>query len=352
MIFAALPGLSRHLAKDTVLKSGIKAPSITDRNNGEAVAYNSAGTFSNGWLSFELSVLRRLKFSSVAVPLTGEPHLPVQLKRWKVRVAANDPMIWAATKATALVENFSDRLSEDDIGVVLQDAYVPGDRLGNPSLSKWFNESDAWWLDNMRSNTERLDTPYKRATALTLGIMVGDYVLAFDAETRALREPLSLSKVFRQMAAVIPYPYDNSLRNKSTNQDLRTFVAESQHTDLLFLRLLPPLIKSQSPRETLAGWREEWLRGGDDFWNDFEKQLAGQLGAPVQSKQQYLGFVEDLLRTAGHIATWAIAHTENGFISSGELVETISGLRKVDAIYSKDFSDLLGVRASILTAGA
>ena len=53
---------------------------------------------------------------------------------------------------------------------------------------------------------------------------------------------------------------------------------------------------------------------------------------------------------AAHIPGWAIAHVENGFISTEELVETVGHVRKVDAIYSKDFSDLLGVRATIVTA--
>ena len=44
-----------------------------------------------GWLGFELSVLRRLKFRSVALPLAGEPNLGLYLKRWDARVAANDP---------------------------------------------------------------------------------------------------------------------------------------------------------------------------------------------------------------------------------------------------------------------
>jgi hypothetical protein len=308
-------------------------------------------TFSSGWLAFELGVLRRLKFSSVALPFTGEPYLSVHLKRWKARVAANDPMIWSFTKATALVENYAERLTESDLSVVLQDAYVPRDKMDNPALAKWFNESDAWWLDNVRFNAERLDSEYKRATALTVGMMVGDYALSFDKETRLLRQPLSLSKVFIQLNKVLPLPYDNSLRNRSSNQDVRMFVAERQHTDLLFLRLPPPVWQSEPLRETLAGWREEWLRGGDDFWNDLNHQLAGKLGASVQSKQQYLGFVEDLLRTASHIPIWAIAQTENGFISSEELVETVGRIRRVDAIYTKDFSDLLGVRAAIITAG-
>ena len=313
---------------------------------------NSLGTFSNGWQAFELSVLGRLSFSAVALPFTGEPNLSFQLKRWKRRVAANDPMIWSSTKAMALVENVSHNLDKDDLEIVLQDAYVPRDKMDNPSLLKWFNETDAWWFDNVRFNAERLESEYKRALALTLGMQIGDYVLSFSEETRQLREPLSLSNVLRTRAESLPSAFDNSMRNMSSNQDVRAFVAERQHTDLLFLRLPSPVIQSEQSRAKLSGWREEWLRGGDEFWSDFEKSRSGKLGAPVQSKQQYLGLVEDLLRTAAHIPTWAIAHIENGFISGEQLVETIGRIRKVDVVYSKDFSDLLGVRASIITAAS
>ena len=96
--------------------------------------YKSTGTFSNGWLAFELGVLRRLKFSSIAIPLTGEPQLGVQLKRWGVRVAANDPLLWAFTKATALLENSSERLGDEDFEIVLDDAYAPRDKIDNASL--------------------------------------------------------------------------------------------------------------------------------------------------------------------------------------------------------------------------
>ena len=306
--------------------------------------------FANGWLAFELNVLRRLKFKSVALPLCGEPNLGVQLKRWGVRVAANDPFIWAFTKATALIENPSLRLEKADFELVLEDAYAPREKLDNPALSKWFNETDAWWFDNVRFNAERLEQPHKRATALTLGMMVGDYVLSFDKQTSQMREPLSLPNVFREMEGLLPQPYDNSFINRSSNKDLRSFVAERQHTDLLFLRLPPPVVQVE-PARGLSSWREEWLQGGDQFWNEFDRRRAGRLGAPVQSKQQYLGFVEDLLRTASHIPSWAIAHTENGFISGEELMETVGRIRRVEAVYVKDFSDLLGVKASIITAG-
>jgi len=311
---------------------------------------NSATTHPNGWLAFELGVLRRLKFASIALPITGEPDLCLRLKRWKVRVSANDPMLWSFTKATALVENPLEQLSEEDFELILDDAYVPRDKQDNQSITKWFNETDAWWFDNVRFNAERLESPYKRALALTLGMLVGDYVLSFDEQTRHLREPLSLSRVYRQLAGTLPQLFDNALRNHASNQDVRAFVAERQHTDLLFLRLPPPIIKPESKRDSLVGWREEWLQGGDYFWDEFNQASAGMLGAPVQSKQQYLGFVEDLLQRAAHLPHWALTHVENGFISGEDIVETVSHIRKIDAVYSKDFSDLLGVRATIITA--
>jgi hypothetical protein len=314
------------------------------------VTFTPSTTQPSGWLGFELGVLRRLKFSSIALPFTGEPELCLRLKRWNVRVAANDPMLWSFTKATALVENPLQKLSDEDFDLLLDDAYVPRDRQDNQAIKKWFNDTDSWWFDNVRFNAERLESPFKRALALTVGMMVGDYVLSFDEQTRHLREPLALSKVFRQLNGALPPLYDNTFRNQASNLNVRAFVAERQHTDLLFLRLPQPVLKPESQRESLSGWREEWLQGGDHFWDEFDQASAGLLGAPVQSKQQYLGFVEDLLQRAAHLPSWAIAHVENGFISSEELVDSISRIRKIDSVYSKDFSDLLGVRATIITA--
>ena len=45
-------------------------------------------------------------------------------------------MIWAHTKATALIENDSERLTEDDLEAIVDDAYVPRERLDNPSLAE------------------------------------------------------------------------------------------------------------------------------------------------------------------------------------------------------------------------
>lgn len=305
------------------------------------------GMIPNGWLAFELGVLRRLKFKSVSLPFGGEPELGIYLKRWGVRVAANDLAQWATTKAQAFIENNESELTEEEVSIVLEDAYVPRHKLHNPSLRKWFNETDAWWFDNVRENALKLDSPVSRSLALSYGMMVGDYVLSFDEEAREFRQPLS--QVFSRIWKSQPSPVNNSERNTSDNREARDFIAE-QHTNLLFMRL-PRARSIHEPRKSsLSAWREEWVRGGGDFWDEIERNQAGRLGTSVVTKQQYLRFIEDLLQVALHIPAWAIAHAEDGFIPTSDLVETINRVRKVETIYSKDFSELMGLRATIITA--
>ena len=135
------------------------------------------------WLAFELNVLRRLKFGSAALPFTNEPLLGSYLKRWGIRVTANDPLQSSWTKTVAVILNNGEKLSAEDVNVVLEDAYVPGYRLQNPALRQWFSETDSWWFDNVRQKIDRLQTPVARAMASSLAMAVGDYVLSFTPET-------------------------------------------------------------------------------------------------------------------------------------------------------------------------
>jgi hypothetical protein len=304
-------------------------------------------TIPNGWLAFELSVLCRLKFRSAALAFAGEPDLGIYLKHWGVRVVSNDLARWAANKARAYVENNTEQLSESDVEIALEDAYVPRYKLQNTALRHWFNETDAWWFDNLRQNAENIQSPLARSLALSIGMTVGDYVLSFDEETRELRQPLS--QVFRRVWQAQTPPVDNRQQNESFNWDARRFIAEQQ-TNLLHMRLPRARREGERRRTSLKAWREEWLRGEDSFWDEVESMRAGRIGAYVATRQQYLRLVEDLLQTAAHLPRWAIAHTDDGFISTNELVETINRVRKVETIYSKDFSELMGTRASIIIA--
>ena len=71
---------------------------------------------------------------------------------------------------------------------------------------------------------------------------------------------------------------------------------------------------------------------------------------PTETKSQYLKLLEETLQTASHISNFAIAHVESGSISTQDLVETIGKVRRVEAIYTKDFSELTSTTAVMITA--
>jgi len=304
-------------------------------------------TTPRGWLAFELNVLRRFKFQSVTMPFSHSPALGLYLKRWGVRVLANDPLQSAWTRCVATLLNNGERLSTDDVNLVLNDAYVPRYRLNNPALRNWFSETDAWWFDNVRQNIDLLQTPVTRALASSLAMAAGDYVRAFTEETMELRQPLS--NVFRRLWTIQSDPVNNGQNNNCQNRNVDDFIAESP-AELMFLRL-PQLHRplSRSPLNRSA-WREEWLRGGNDFWDSFDAAQAGRLGMHTETKSQYLHLLERTLSIAKSINSWAIAHVEDGSISTQEIMETIGRVRTVEAIYTKDFSELTGTKAVIIKA--
>lgn len=297
-----------------------------------------------GWLAFELSVLRRLSFRTVVSPLCAEPDVEAYLKRWGVRVSVNTTALWARVRAVARVGNNSERLTGEDLDALLEDVYVPGHRLRTPALARRFGETHAWWFDNFRSNADRLPDDTRRALALDLGMMVGDYALSFDDETRELRQPLS--RVLVRLNEARPAPFDNRQRNHVASTEARRFLADQAAADLLFLRLPPA---RASANGTAHAWRDEFV-GGADSQTESEAARAARPPAPAATRQQYLSDLEELLGAAGRARTWAVSHVDNGQLPVEELIETLRRHRKVETVYTKDFSELAGARAVMITA--
>lgn len=299
------------------------------------------------WLAFELNVLRRLDFKSIALASDARPVLGARLKEWGVRVFSNNILPSAHFDSLALIQNSGTCLTGDDIDGILEDAYVPRFELKNPALAEWFGETDAWWFDNVSTNIEQLDDPLKTALAASLVFKVGDYALSFDDQTRRLRQAFSV--VFRRVLALQPNAIDNQHENTSENKNIKEFIAEN-YTDLLFLRLPKP--RSISLKRSLGerAWKEEWVAGGKNVWESLEEKIAGTLGTHVETKSQYINLLDDLLRTASHIPNWIFIHTEDHFISTQDVVESIGKLRRVETIYTKDFTEIMGTKAVIITA--
>lgn len=295
------------------------------------------------WLGFELSVLRRLKFASIAIPFTGQPDLGWYLKFWGKQVFDNDLCQWAWWVSRALIENRGEQLDEEDVSLVLSEAYVPRRRLHNPALRDvtertHLSEMDVVWFDNVWLNIQQIANEHRRALAIMHVLSVADYACSFTPASSLLRRPLAevLLASWRNQRAVI----DNGQDNFSSNRDAHEFIRGAR-AELMFARFPRPEGLT-ALRNGIVGWRETWVRGTAAGWDELITNQRGRLGDDVMSKAHYLQLVSNFLGRAKHIPQWAISHTEDGFLTAAELGDVIKQYRRIDVTYNKDFSDLVG----------
>jgi hypothetical protein len=285
-------------------------------------------------LGFEASVLRHLEFRSVAIPYCGSARLDWYLSGWGKEVHSNDPQAWAATTARVSIESGAG-LNNHDIESLLADIYVPRSWLSNPSLRRWFGETDAVWLDNLRSKIETIPGDVARAQAMLLGIHAGDYGLSLASDGSDLKRPLT--DLFRRLATGGFNQLRTNPANTSHCADALEFIA-SRRDDLLYLRVPPPSQFALQGSALRSEWREAWVRGSDAPVNDVTLGLVRN----SQSKDAYLDAVRGLLAAAAQMRRWAIGYQEVGFASVVELTDVIKEFRPVAATYSKDLSEVSG----------
>lgn len=288
-------------------------------------------------LGFQASVLRQIEFRSISIPFWSDARLDLYLKAWAKVIFANDPRAWASTVARARVEAGAP-ITEEVIAHVLHDVYVPGARLANPDLRRWFSETDAWWMDNLRRNIDGLEDQLARAQAMTLGLQTGDYALSFDDETRELRRPLTT--VFWRLAGRAIAGPASQPSNRSFCLPVEEFIRQAR-ADVLFLSL-PSGHTDRGGAEARNDWRESWVNGAAA-----EKNQT----ATSQSKQSHLDSIERLLRLATNYRTWAIEYQEPGLASAQDLLELIKEYRPVRASYSKDVTEVAGGLRSYIIVG-
>ena len=133
----------------------------------------------------------------------------------------------------------------------------------------------------------------------------------------------------------------SSAQNKSPG----VFVAEATGGAML-LRLPRAEIVTKANRP----WQEEWLRGSTDFWGELESDGWVKMLRTVETKSQYFRLIGDVLDRATHLKQWAVSFVDGGFITPQEIGDIVGKHRRVSAVYTKDFSELTGRKAVIITA--
>ncbi|HSQ21084.1 MAG TPA: HD domain-containing phosphohydrolase [Blastocatellia bacterium] len=319
-----------------------RSSDLAGSDSSQWLGWNGSRYNRKALLGFQASVLRQLEFRSIAIPFWGESRLDWYLKAWGKTIFANDPRGWAGIVARANVEA-AEPLGEDTITRILQDVYIPGVRLWNPDLRRWFGESDAWWMDNLRRNIESLDDLLARAQAFELGLYTGDYALSFGEQTLDLRRPLTT--VFWRLAGRAFAGPAGLPHNRSFNQPAEDFIRHAR-ADLLYLRA-PGSHTDRGGAEARSDWREAWISGPSH--NEGSEAVKG--ATPIQSRQSYLASVDRLLRMASKFRIWAVEYQEPGLATAQDIIDLVKEYRPVKATYSKDVTEVVGGLRNYIIVG-
>jgi hypothetical protein len=297
----------------------------------------------HSWVAFEASVLAQQKFDSIAIAFAGNSKLDWYLKLWNKRIINNDICQWAWQVAKARIENNSEQLDEFDLNILLSNINLHQE-LNNPILLNWFNESDAHWLDNLRTNINKLNNETRKALAIYAGILTGNYALSFNEETEFLKRPLS--EIFLEMIKIANQIIDNQSYNRATNLEATEFIRRTK-VDLLYLNLPTPasILKFLNSSEA---WKEAWVSETDYFYDELLVKVKDSPSGLVTTKEAYLQSISQILETAKHIPTWTIVFLEHLPLSLTEMVDEIKKHRSVKAIYLKDLSAIVSQRKTYI----
>jgi len=223
-------------------------------------------------------------------------------------------------------------LNDEQVFSILQDTYIPGVRMSNPDLRRWFGEADAWWLDNLRRKA--LEDPAIQDQALVLGMRAGDYAQSFGELTCELKRPLTT--IFRELAGNSRTRLAIHPHNRAYNLPVQEFLRAAR-ADLMYLNLPAGQADFGGPAGPPA-WQDTWVLGRiPDVIDDFSR-----LATLPQSKKAYLEMVDRILLSASRIRKWAVECRDIGLASARDISDLIKTHRNIQATYSKDLTEISG----------
>jgi len=192
----------------------------------------------------------------------GSQSVGFLFKRLGFETSTNDFLSFNNQIGKALIENGSQRLNAEDVGVLFQkspqkDDYILMERV---FTDVFFEREESCFIDNYRANIPMLSNPYKRALAfavmnrsLTRKITMGHFghtqALVYAADPERIKRNRSLIRPIRDLFSEILPKYndavfDNGRNNRSYNENILDLLPRLSNLDLVYLD--PPYCNSHA----------------------------------------------------------------------------------------------------------
>lgn len=276
----------------------------------------------------------------------GSQSVAFLFKQMGLQTITNDFLNFNNQIGLALIENESEKLTQDDLSILFQPAKNKEDfqLMKSVFTNVFFEESEADFLDNFRANIPLLASPYKQALAYAVinRSMTRKITMGHFGHTQALKYASDPERIKRNRSLIRPVKdifeellpkyneavFDNKQDNKSYNQNILDLLPTLENVDLAYFD--PPYCDSHADYQSFYHLLETFT----EYWKDKEfvngiKRYEPQRFSGFDKKRDVIESFEKLFEYSQEIPHWLISYNDRSYPSVEELSKIISKYRDV-----------------------
>jgi len=293
----------------------------------------------------------------------GSQSVAYTLKQMGKTTLTNDFLSFDSKIGKALVENNSEKLSRNDLDILLSDNSNPEyfDLMDKVFSDIFFTHDDACFADSVRSNVSKLNNPLKESLALTVMCrsMTRKVTMGHFAHTQALVYAADPKRVQRNRSLVRPLKdlflelvpeynaavFDNHKPNRSYNENILDLLPKLNDVDVVYFD--PPYCNSHADYQSFYHLLETYV----EYWKDKDFVNGTHRYEPKRysgfdKKNEALESFKTMFRLSQKIPYWILSYNDRSYPDIETMVSLISPYKNVD-IKRKKYCTSRGGKGSV-----
>jgi adenine-specific DNA methylase len=293
----------------------------------------------------------------------GSQSVSFLFKQLGFKTITNDFLNFNYQIGKALIENSSEKLTEDDLILLFRESPKKSDfmLIENLFTDVFFEREQAFFLDNFRANIPLLSNDYKRALAfsviyrsmtrkITMGHFAHTQALSYSSNPERIRRNRSLIRPVKEIfCELLPMynnaVFNNSQQNVSYHKNVLELLPEIHNVDLVYFD--PPYCNSHADYQSFYHLPETYT----EYWK--EKNFIN--GIKRYEPQRYSGFdkkgmviesFEKLFELAEEIPCWLVSYNDRSYPTVDKFEQILKKHREV-RIETKTYRNGRGGKGSV-----
>ncbi|MDR3182749.1 MAG: DNA adenine methylase [Planctomycetaceae bacterium] len=303
------------------------------------------------------------EIQTVLDAFSGSQSVSFRFKQLGFNTITNDFLNFNYQIGKSLIENKKEKLNENDLTILFQDAPNKNDftLMENLFTDIFFVREQAVFLDNFRANISLLDNEYKRALAftviyrsitrkITMGHFAHTQALNYAADTERVRRNRSLVRPIKDIFCELLPLYNNAVFNNERNnisysRNILDLLPELSDVDLVYFD--PPYCDSHADYQSFYHLLETFT----EYWHNKQfingiKRYEPQRFSGFDKKRDVIESFEKLFVLSADIPYWLISYNDRSYPPI-DVFETLIAKYRSVRIEMKTYQNGRGGKGSV-----